>query len=114
MYIDAYRFNFYRFGIESIVYTSKGPDEPSVFTYDEEKNALIAGDVTIKMFDTVKVEIKVEGDETGMRQKMRMSLVYPQVPGLEPSDQSSKKRKAQETKNGSQNTKRQAKAKIAA
>ncbi|CDH60378.1 exosome complex exonuclease rrp44 isoform 1 [Lichtheimia corymbifera JMRC:FSU:9682] len=103
-----------RFGIESIVYTSKGPDEPSVFIYDEEKNALIAGDVIIKMFDTVKVEIKVEGDETGMRQKMRMSLVYPQVPGLEPSDQSSKKRKAQETKNGSQNTKRQAKAKIAA
>ncbi|KAI8146735.1 exosome complex exonuclease RRP44-like protein [Fennellomyces sp. T-0311] len=71
-----------KYGIESIVYTSKKPGDASPFEYNEEQNSLVAGDVVIKMFDTVKVEICVEGDEQGMRQKMRMRLAEPFVEGV--------------------------------
>lgn len=45
--------------------------------YNEEHNSLVAENVSIKLFDTVKVEIRVEGDEDGMRQKLKMTLVEP-------------------------------------
>ncbi|KAL1928856.1 hypothetical protein VTP01DRAFT_2642 [Rhizomucor pusillus] len=66
-----------KYGIESIVYTSATPDGSSPFVYNEEHNSLVADNITIKLFDTVKVEIRVEGDEDGMRQKLKMSLVEP-------------------------------------
>ncbi|KAI9489424.1 mitotic control protein dis3 [Zychaea mexicana] len=71
-----------KYGIEGIVYTSKKPGDTSPFEYNEEHNSLVAGDVIIKMFGTVKVEICVEGDEQGMRQKMRMRLAEPYVEGV--------------------------------
>lgn len=71
-----------KYGIETIVYTSKEAGGPSPFTYDDEAKSLVAGDVTLKTFDTVKVEITVEGDEHGMRQKMNMKLVEPFVEGV--------------------------------
>lgn len=59
------------------MYTSATPDGSSPFVYNEEHNSLVADNITIKLFDTVKVEIRVEGDEDGMRQKLKMSLVEP-------------------------------------
>jgi exosome complex exonuclease DIS3/RRP44 len=77
-------FVFFRFGIEGIVYTSNGTD-PSPFTFDEATNSLTAGpDTNIKIFSNVKVQITVEGDDQGMRQKMKMALVEPFVPGISP------------------------------
>lgn len=67
----------YRYGIETVVYTNGTFGGPE-FEYDEEQNALVAKDgTTIKMFNRVKVEISVQGDEEGMRQKMQMKLVEP-------------------------------------
>ncbi|KAG0169487.1 exosome catalytic subunit dis3 [Apophysomyces sp. BC1034] len=71
-----------KYGIEGVIYTSPKPGAPSPFTFKEETNSLEAGDITIKMFDTVKAEVCVEGDEQGMRQKMRMRLVEPFVEGV--------------------------------
>lgn len=71
-----------KYGIETIVYTSATVDGPSPFTYDEEAKSLVAGDVVLKTFDSVKVEIRVEGDAEGMRQKMNMKLVEPFVEGV--------------------------------
>lgn len=71
-----------KYGIETIVYTSATVDGPSPFTYDEEAKSLVAGDVALKTFDSVKVEITVEGDAEGMRQKMNMKLVEPFVEGV--------------------------------
>ncbi|KAI9020043.1 hypothetical protein CLU79DRAFT_756874 [Phycomyces nitens] len=71
-----------KYGIEGIVYTSKTAGGPSPFVYNEETNSLDAGDITIKMFGTVKVEISIEGDENGMRQKMKMKLIEPYVEGV--------------------------------
>ncbi|CAO3599246.1 unnamed protein product [Absidia cylindrospora] len=74
-----------KFGIEGIVYTNGGslPSATSPFVFDEASNSLTAGDdVCIKIFSDVKVQITVEGDEEGMRQKMKMALVEPFVPGI--------------------------------
>lgn len=71
-----------KYGIETIVYTSLSVDGPSPFNYDEEAKSLVAGDIVLKTFDSVKVEITVEGDADGMRQKMNMKLVEPFVEGV--------------------------------
>lgn len=71
-----------KYGIESIVYTSEKAGGPSPFTYDDDDKSLVAGDIKLKTFDSVKVEITVEGDEHGMRQKMNMNLVEPFVEGI--------------------------------
>ena len=71
-----------KYGIESIVYTSKEQGGPTPFVFDDESGRLVAGDVTLKTFDSVKVEITVEGDVEGMRQKMNMKLVEPFVEGV--------------------------------
>ncbi|KAL0075876.1 hypothetical protein J3Q64DRAFT_1773142 [Phycomyces blakesleeanus] len=72
-----------KYGIEGIVYTTKVSGGSSPFVYNEENNSLDApGDVVIKMFGTVKVEISIEGDENGMRQKMNMKLIEPYVEGV--------------------------------
>ncbi|ORX46323.1 RNB-domain-containing protein [Hesseltinella vesiculosa] len=68
-----------KFGIEGIVYTN-AHDSP--FHLEETSNQLVANDVTIKIFGHVKVQITVEGDQDGMRQKMKMQLVEPVVPGV--------------------------------
>ncbi|KAF7726252.1 exosome catalytic subunit dis3 [Apophysomyces ossiformis] len=71
-----------RYGIEGIIYTSPKVGAASPFIFKEESNCLEANGVVIKMFDTVKAEVSVEGDEEGMRQKMRMRLVEPFVEGV--------------------------------
>ncbi|CEP19826.1 hypothetical protein [Parasitella parasitica] len=81
-----------KYGIETIVYTSSSADGPSPFNYDEEAKSLVAGDVILKTFDSVKVEITVEGDADGMRQKMNMRLVDPFVEGVSVKPSSKSKR----------------------
>ena len=61
------------------------------------------------MFDTVKVEICVEGDEQGMRQKMRMRLAEPFVEGV--SELISLKRKSSEEQSSDDNDLKQKKVK---
>jgi exosome complex exonuclease DIS3/RRP44 len=85
-----------KYGIETIVYTSKEAGGPSPFTYDDEAKSLVAGDITLKTFDTVKVEITVEGDEHGMRQKMNMKLVEPFVEGVSVVPKVNNKRPSEE------------------
>ncbi|KAI9278113.1 exosome complex exonuclease RRP44-like protein [Sporodiniella umbellata] len=72
-----------KYGIESIVYTTR-EDQTTPFEYDADANSLVAKDVVLKIFDTVKVQITVQGDEQGMRQKMNMKLVHPFVQGISP------------------------------
>ncbi|KAI8365401.1 exosome complex exonuclease RRP44 [Radiomyces spectabilis] len=86
-----------KYGIEGVVYTSERPDGPSPFTFNEAQNSLEAGDTVIKMFDTVKIEISVEGDVEGMRQKMKMQLVQPFVEGVSVLASTSIKRTNNET-----------------
>ncbi|KAI8970424.1 exosome complex exonuclease RRP44-like protein [Mycotypha africana] len=79
-----------KYGIETVVYTAKtGSNSPLV--YNEEDCSLVAGDVVIKTFDAVKVEITVEGDEQGMRQKMNMRLVEPYIEGVSTKPSASKR-----------------------
>ncbi|KAI8993271.1 hypothetical protein BDB01DRAFT_716146 [Pilobolus umbonatus] len=80
-----------KYGIETVVYTSSAPGAPSVFQHDDRDNSLTAGDIKLKTFDMVKVEISVEGDEQGMRQKMNMRLVEPYVEGLYADDKTAKR-----------------------
>ncbi|KAI8071266.1 exosome complex exonuclease RRP44 [Gongronella butleri] len=68
-----------KFGIEGIVYTNSD----DALTFDEATNQLTAANgVAIKIFCHVKVQITVQGDEDGMRQKMKMELVEPFVEGI--------------------------------
>lgn len=71
-----------KYGIETIVYTNVSTKGNSPFVYDDEGKSLVAGDIVLKTFDGVKVEITVEGDVEGMRQKMNMKLVEPFVDGV--------------------------------
>ncbi|KAI9331135.1 exosome complex exonuclease RRP44, partial [Pilaira anomala] len=71
-----------KYGVESIVYTTSGKTAASPFVYDDEDKSLVAGDIKLKTFDSVKVQISVEGDEHGMRQTMKMQLVEPFVEGV--------------------------------
>lgn len=69
-----------KYGIESIIYTNVPMEGRLPFVYDDEGKTLIADDVILRTFDGVKVEISVEGDVDGMRQKMNMKLVEPLPP----------------------------------
>lgn len=71
-----------KYGVESIVYTTSGKTAASPFVYNDEDKSLVAGDIKLKTFDSVKVQISVEGDEHGMRQTMKMQLVEPFVEGV--------------------------------
>jgi exosome complex exonuclease DIS3/RRP44 len=82
-----------KYGIEGIVYSSSSSSstEPNIL-YNAHDNSLETyssdGKVigSIKLFDKVAVAISVEdivaGGASGMRQKLKMELIYPVVPGL--------------------------------
>jgi exosome complex exonuclease DIS3/RRP44 len=64
-----------KYGIEGVIFTSG--DQVSSnhnIVYDQHSNTLTSGDAQIKIFGEVKVRIQIEGDQEGMRQKMKMSL----------------------------------------
>lgn len=88
-----------KYGVESIVYTTNKGSTSSPFVYDDDDKSLTAGDIKLKTFDSVKVQISVEGDELGMRQTMKMKLVEPFVEGVSVSD---KKRAIEEVEDDSQ------------
>ncbi|KAJ3157031.1 exosome catalytic subunit dis3 [Geranomyces variabilis] len=76
-----------RYGIEGYVYASlddsKGSSEPSPFTYDGEKNRLIAGTVEIKLFAKCSVCVFVEeAGGAARRSKLVVRLCEPWVPGV--------------------------------
>ncbi|KAG1223994.1 hypothetical protein G6F35_004307 [Rhizopus arrhizus] len=48
-----------KYGLESIVYTAKEAGGPSPFEYDDEAKSLVAGNVTLKTFDTLNLLWKV-------------------------------------------------------
>ncbi|CAG8588221.1 11045_t:CDS:10 [Gigaspora rosea] len=91
-----------KYGIEGIVYsssassTTKSPTTPLV-VYNSHNNSLESvtpnGTVSIKLFDKVIVQITVDEDLVdGMRQKMKMELVSPFIPGLSVSDNTLRKK----------------------
>lgn len=92
-----------KYGIESIVYTTGGS---SPFVYDDDEKSLMAGDIVLKTFDTVKVEITVEGDVDGLRQKMNMKLVEPFVEGVSVVPTAIKRRAEEEENSSNQASKR--------
>ncbi|KAK9765188.1 exosome catalytic subunit dis3 [Basidiobolus ranarum] len=79
-----------RYGIESIVHANPSDSkETPYFTYNTTTDSLEANDssVNIKLFSKVTVQLTVDedlvgGGAGGMRQKLRMDLVEPHVPGL--------------------------------
>ncbi|GAA5803489.1 hypothetical protein EDC94DRAFT_565135 [Helicostylum pulchrum] len=91
-----------KYGVESIVYTTSKGSTSSPFVYDDDDKSLTAGDIKLKTFDSVKVQISVEGDELGMRQTMKMKLVEPFVEGVSVSD---KKRAIEEVEDDCQSKK---------
>ncbi|CAG8746900.1 13856_t:CDS:10 [Dentiscutata erythropus] len=93
-----------KYGIEGIVYsssansTAKSPTTPQV-VYNPHNNSLESvtpsGTVSINLFDKVIVQITVDEDLVGgMRQKMKMELVSPFIPGLSVSDNNLRKKEA--------------------
>jgi exosome complex exonuclease DIS3/RRP44 len=88
-----------KYGIESIVYSSQTVGGPSPLEYNDEDMCLVGpNDIKIRTFDSVKVEISVQGDEHGMRQKMNMKLIEPVIEGLsvEPSASGEKRENKEE------------------
>ncbi|CAM0142112.1 unnamed protein product [Umbelopsis sp. WA50703] len=72
-----------KYGIEGVIFTSG--DQVSSnhnIVYDQHSNTLTSGDAQIKIFGEVKVRIQIEGDQEGMRQKMKMSLINPHIEGF--------------------------------
>lgn len=72
-----------KYGIEGVIFTSG--DQVSSghnIVYDQHSNTLTSGDAQIKIFGEVKVRIQIEGDQEGMRQKMKMSLISPHIEGF--------------------------------
>ncbi|CAG8749730.1 9706_t:CDS:2, partial [Funneliformis mosseae] len=95
-----------RYGIEGIVYSSSDKAKKvstdlnlaPLIVYNSHNNCLesvIDGKViSIKLFDKVVVQISVNedligGGEGGMRQKLKMELVQPFLPGLSVSNNNS-------------------------
>ncbi|CAG8798490.1 12701_t:CDS:10 [Gigaspora margarita] len=92
-----------KYGIEGIVYsssassTTKSQTTPLV-VYNSHNNSLESvtpsGTVSIKLFDKVIVQITVDEDLVdGMRQKMKMELVSPFIPGLSVLDNNTLRKK---------------------
>lgn len=85
-----------KFGLEGTLYLQKteGGVKSSLFTYNDDEPSQNAGDVKLRAFDYVKVQISMEATSI-QHQKLRLKLVTPQVPGfsvppLEASESDSK------------------------
>ena len=73
-----------RYGIEGFVYTAPSASEQSVFDFDADEQTLRYGqDVCLRTFSRVRIQITIdESSVAGLRQRLRMNLIDPQVPGL--------------------------------
>jgi hypothetical protein len=81
----------FRYGIEGFVYTAPSASEPSIMAFDPDNATLSYEDVCIRMLSPAKVQITIdESSVAGLRQRLRLSLVSPAVPGLSVSSTSGK------------------------
>ena len=66
-----------KYGVEGIVYTDLKGEEP-VMQLNEGKLVVVGSDVTISLFDKVKVQVEVTSkDENNHRSKINISLLEP-------------------------------------
>ncbi|XP_041461315.1 exosome complex exonuclease RRP44-like isoform X1 [Lytechinus variegatus] len=72
-----------KFGLEGTLYVQQNEDgvKTSPFTYDDEEPSQNAGDVKLRAFDYVKVQISMQATSI-QHQKLRLQLVHPEVPGF--------------------------------
>ena len=75
-----------KYGVEGVVYTSPDPKDPPLLTLDPDANRLVSpdGQVSISLFQKVKVQISVTeaGDAAAQRSKLQLRLVEPRVQGM--------------------------------
>ncbi|XP_065668726.1 exosome complex exonuclease RRP44 isoform X2 [Hydra vulgaris] len=70
-----------KYGLEGTVYLSSNKDAESPFRFDEESLSQTFGNVTIKVFDKVIVQVSIE-KKTIQTSEMKLKLVRPEIPGL--------------------------------
>ncbi|CAH1267033.1 DIS3 [Branchiostoma lanceolatum] len=72
-----------KFGFEGTIFlkSQDGRGEDSPFVFNEEESSQTAGEVKLRMFDRVVVQITVETSHI-QHQKLRIRLVKPEVPGF--------------------------------
>ncbi|KAL2912650.1 exosome catalytic subunit dis3 [Polyrhizophydium stewartii] len=79
-----------KYGVESFVYAAPVPNQPPLLALHPTMNALTGagpdGEVVIKLFDKVRVQVTVEeaGVAAAQRSKLVLRLVEPNVPGMCP------------------------------
>ena len=67
-----------RYGIEGIVFVADKAGG-GAFTFDEKQDALISPSCTLKVFDKVRVNIKVDSSKPH-RPKLALAIVKPVLP----------------------------------
>ncbi|KAJ3334711.1 exosome catalytic subunit dis3 [Kappamyces sp. JEL0680] len=79
-----------KYGVEGIVYSSPDPDQPALLNHDAANNKLVSlnGEVEIKLFQKVTVQITVAdaGEAAAQRSKLQLALLEPAVPGMQPAE----------------------------
>lgn len=71
-----------KYGIEGFVYV-RDQNVEVPFEFDADKQELIFGEVKLRMFSRVKVQISIDDSSiSGLRQRLSMCLLSPFVPGL--------------------------------
>ena len=72
-----------KYGIEGFVHASATESAASPLNYDPDQKYLSYGDVILRIFSRVKIQITIdESSVAGLRQRLRMALVDPIIPGL--------------------------------
>lgn len=71
-----------KYGLEGTIYVTKSSKEKSsIFTFDEEKYHMIAGDIVLKVFDHVTVQVYIDRSNV-QHMKLHLDLVEPKIPGF--------------------------------
>lgn len=72
-----------KYGLEGFVYASDSASSASLFEFDSDRHRLVYGETVLQIFSPVTIQITIdESSVAGLRQRLRMSLVEPHVPGL--------------------------------
>mgnify|MGYP006940070230 CR=1 FL=1 len=70
--------NFNSYGVEGIIKTTDSNGKP-LLKYNSKNSSLVNGNIEVKIFDSVVVQIRVEGTQ---KQQVNFTLVKPVIPGL--------------------------------
>lgn len=70
--------NFNSYGVEGIIKTTDSNGKP-LLKYNPKNSSLVNGNIEVKIFDSVVVQIRVEGTQ---KQQVNFTLVKPIIPGL--------------------------------